>query len=119
MRASEFITERKKGKISKIHHQATKGLHTFTDSTYDLNRVMMAVAASDGQSPPKIDAESWIGNKVNTAHPYSEIEHDMLKAAYKALGLKFTDLNKNDMCSREMDSTNTKSTLKPFKGYKK
>jgi hypothetical protein len=119
MRAKEFITEKKKGKMSKTHQQATRGLHTFQDSTYDLNRVMMAVAASDGTSPVDMDSQSWIGNKVNTSHPYSQIEQDMLKQAYKALGLKFTDLNKGDLKSGELDSTNTKSTLKPFKGYKK
>jgi hypothetical protein len=119
MRAKEFITERKKGKLSNRLRYSTKGLHTFADSTYDLNRVMMAVAGSDGKTIADIDAESWIGNWKNTSHPYTKEESAMLKLAYKKLGLDYTDLNKDDLNSDELDSTNTQSTLKPFKGYKK
>jgi hypothetical protein len=43
----------------------------------------------------------------------------MLKLAYKSAGVAFTDLNKGDIKSKELDSANTQSTLKPFKGYKK
>jgi hypothetical protein len=65
-----------------------------------------------------MDQESWAG-KFNTAHAYTKLEEDMLKIAYKAAGIKFKDLNKGDIESKELDSTNTQSTLKPFKGYKK
>jgi hypothetical protein len=119
MRAKEFIFERKQGNISKRLRYATKGLHTFSDSTYDLNRVMMAVAGSDGKTLPDVDAESWIGNWKNTAHPYTKEEHDMLKLAYKKLGLEHTDLNSDDLNSDELDSTNKSSPVKPFKGYPK
>lgn len=119
MRAKEFITERKTGKISKRLRYPSTGLHTFSDSTYDLNRVMMAVAGSDGKTIPHTDAESWVGNWKNTAHPYTKEEHEMLKMAYKKLGLPYTDFNKGDLGSDELDSTNISSPLKPFKGYKK
>jgi len=122
MRAIEFITEEKKGKMADLQRFATRGLHTFTDTNfdrgYDLNRVMMAVACTDGTTFPESDGESWSAKK-NTAHPYSEVESDMLKLAYKAVGLPFTDLNKGDMESQEVENTNTTSTLKPFKGYKR
>lgn len=122
MRANEFVSESKKGKISKRQQQSTRGLNVFADNqfdrTYDLNRVMMAVACSDGVNPINMDAESWIG-KNNTAHPYTDIEQDMLKLAYKAAGITNKDLNKGDMRSQELDSTNTTSPFKPFKGYKK
>lgn len=119
MRAKEFIIERKLGKISKRLRYPTKGLHTFSDSTYDLNRVMMAVAGSDGKTIPDIDAESWVGVWKNTAHPYTKEESAMLKLAYKKLGLDYTDLNKDDLNSDELDSTNAQSPVKPFKGYKR
>ena len=84
MRAKEFVTEQKIGKLSKRQQQSTKGLHVFANSnfdrTYDLNRVMMAVAATDGTFIPDMDGESWAG-KFNTAHAYSDIEADMLKQA--------------------------------------
>ena len=90
MRATEFISESKKGKISTRQQQATRGLNIFSDTqydrTYDLNRVMMAVACSDGVNPIDMNSESWVG-KNNTAHPYTEIEQDMLNLAYKAAGI--------------------------------
>jgi len=122
MRAKEFIIERKVGKITKRQGNSTRGLHTFANSNYDrmydLNRVMMAVASTDGITVPEIDQTSWAG-KFNTAHAYTKEEEDMLKIAYKAAGVDFTDLNHGDLKSKELDSTNTQSTLKPFKGYKK
>lgn len=121
MRAHEFITETK-GKLSKRQQQSTVGLNTFAvsqyDRTYDLNRVMMAVAATDGKIIPKLNSESWAG-KNNTAHPYTELEQDMLTIAYKAAGIPFKDLNNGDLSSKELDSTQNQSPIKPFKGYKK
>ena len=122
MRAKEFIIEEKVGKISKRHQQATKGLNVFPavnwDRGYDLNRVMMAVAATDGSFVPDMDGESWIG-KRNTAHAYTDVEQQMLIMAYKATGIKHIDINKGDLDSKELESTNDKSPIKPFKGYKK
>jgi hypothetical protein len=126
MRAHEFITEQshgtRAGKVSKRQQQSTVGLNVFAisqyDRTYDLNRVMMAVASTDGETIPDIEQESWVG-KQNTAHPYTKVEQDMLKIAYKAAGIPFKDLNKGDLDSEELDSAHTESPMKPFKGYKK
>ena len=122
MRAKEFINENKAGKLSKRQQESTRGLHVFADTnydrTYDLNRVMMAAASTDGTFVPEIDQESWAG-KFNTAHAYTKEEENMLKQAYKAAGIHFKDLNKGDIKSKELDSTNTSSPVKPFKGYKK
>jgi hypothetical protein len=111
-----------KGKISKRQQDSSRGLNIFTntqyDRTYDLNRVMMAVACSDGVNPIEMNSESWVG-KNNTAHPYTKEEQDMLKLAYKAAGIKYKDLNNGDMDSEELPGTNTQSTVKPFKGYKR
>jgi hypothetical protein len=122
MRAHEFITESGKGKVSDRQQQSTVGLNIFAttqyDRTYDLNRVMMAVASTDGVTVPDLNRESWVG-KNNTAHPYTDVEQDMLKIAYKAAGIPFQDLNKGDLDSEELDSTQDQSPMKPFKGYKK
>jgi len=124
MRASEFISESTVGKISKRQQQSTRGLNIFSkkidsyDRLYDLNRLMMAVAISDGINPIVMDAESWAG-KHNTTHPYTKEEHDMLKIAYKAAGLEYIDLNKGNLDSEELLDTNTQSIVKPFKGYKR
>ena len=124
MRANEFISETKMGKISKRQQQSTRGLNIFSkkidsyDRNYDLNRLMMAVASSDGVNPIDMPAESWVG-KHNTTHPYTKEEQAMLKLAYKAAGLEYKDLNNGDLDSEEVPDTNTQSIAKPFKGYKK
>jgi hypothetical protein len=123
MRASEFISEGQTvGRLSKTKSYATVGLHKFVDSnradrTYELNRIMMATAATDGTFVPDVDGESWAG-RYNIAAPYTEEEHDMLKMAYKAVGSEFQDLNKGDLKSTELPSTNTVSPVKAFKGYR-
>jgi hypothetical protein len=124
MRATEFVSEGKKGKISKRQQQSTRGLNVFSkkidayDRQYDLNRLMMAAACSDGVNPVVINSESWVG-KHNTAHPYTKEEQDMLNSAYQAVGLEYKDLNKGDMDSEELAGTNAQSIVKPFKGYKR
>ena len=120
MRASEFISEGQTvGRLSKTKSFATVGLHKFSDvadRAYVLNRVMMAVAGTDGVTPPDMDAESWAG-RHDIAAPYTPVEADMLKLAYKAVGTDFHDLNKGDLRSQEIPSTSTVSPVKSFKGY--
>lgn len=121
MRASEFLVERHTGKIGNRKQIATRGLHKFRDETfqdriYELNRVMMAVAVSDGTTPIDIDSESWSG-RYNTAHPYTDVEQRMLKQAYEACGSTWEDINHGDNESQELESTNTLSPLQGFKGY--
>jgi len=126
VRAREFvsakITETVDVKISRRLQSGTRGLNVFSkkidtyDRLYDLNRLMMAVASSDGVNPIKMDAESWVG-KHNTTHPYTPEEQSMLKLAYKAAGLEYKDLNKGDMDSEEMAEVNTVSPVKGFRGY--
>jgi len=124
MKANEFVSESKMGKISPRQQQATRGLNIFSkkidsyDRNYDLNRLMMAVASSDGINPIEMPAESWVG-KHNTAHAYTKEEQDMLILAYKAAGLEYKDLNNGDMDSEELPGTNAQSIVKPFKGYKR
>jgi hypothetical protein len=121
MRAKEFINENKKGKPSKRASVATRGLHKFRDDNfadryYELNRVMMAVASTDGVTMPDLNSESWSG-RHNTAHPYTKEEQEMLKRAYESVGAHYEDLNQGDMESRELEGTNTKSIAVGFKGY--
>lgn len=119
MRAYEFIIENK-GTITKRHQSATRGLNVFADSNYDrmydLNRVMMAAAATDGSFVPDIDSETWYG-KNNTAHPYTREEQNMMKQAYRAAGVKSHDMNHGDLESQEPPGGNSKSPIKAFKGY--
>lgn len=44
-------------------------------------------------------------------HPYSKVEQDMIKQAYKVVGANHKDVNKGDMESKELDSTYTVSPV--------
>lgn len=122
MRASEFLIEKRTGKIGHRRQQATRGLTKFRDiggydRTYELNRVMMAAACADGTDAPlNLDTESWAG-RYNTAHPYTDAEAKMMKQALRATGSESQDLNHGDNRSQELESTNTESPVIAFKGY--
>jgi len=122
MRASEFLIEKQVGKIGNRRQAGTRGLTKFRDHggydrTYELNRVMMAVACADGTgSPLNLDTESWSG-RYNTAHPYTDEEAAMLKQALQATGSETHDLNAGDNRSQEVESTHTHSPVVAFKGY--
>jgi hypothetical protein len=78
---------------------------------------MMATAMADGSGDTlDMDEKSWIGKKRG-AYPYTEIEHEMLKQAFRAAGAEYTDLNSGDLDSEELKSTHTQSPVKAFKGY--
>lgn len=121
MRAQEFIVERD-GTIGKRRQVATVGLDVFGDaerqnSDYTLNRVMMAAACADGTNTPiDMDAKSWVG-KRRSAHPYTKVEQNMLKQAFKAAGANWKDLNNGDMDSEEHPEVNITSPVVGFKGY--
>lgn len=103
------MAESKAATISKRNSQSTRGLSKFRDPNgldriYELNRIMMAVAATDGDVDPLVSKESWSG-RYNTAHPYSEVEQRMLEKAYRAIGTEYHDLNHGNMQSQELDDT--------------
>jgi hypothetical protein len=121
MRANEFIAEDAVGKVGHRRQQATVGLNKFKDDKfadriYELNRVMMAAASTDGTFVPDIDQESWVG-RWNVATPYTQEEQEKLEKAFKAIGSQYEDLNQGDYYSREVESTNKTSPVKGFKGY--
>lgn len=121
MRAKEFVAEATSGKIGKRRQSATRGLNKFRDNEfqdriYELNRVMMAAACSDGVNPVNMNSESWAG-RYNTAHPYTDIEQRMLKQAYKVCGSEWEDINHGNLDSEELASTNKQSPVVAFKGY--
>lgn len=123
MRAQEFIVENRPASITKRQRWGTRGLHKFRDADgrdrfYELNRVMMAVAAADGVNPIDVPSASWTHNS-NTSHPYTAEEDAMLKQAYKAMGSRYQDLNRGDMRSQEPPGGNTASPIKSFQGYAK
>ena len=115
MRINELLTEVKTGKMSKRQQQSTRGVNTFSDAErwnadYVAYRLGVALASTDGTTAPNVDAKSWIG-KSKAAFPYSKVEQDMLKLAYKAVGAAYQDLNHGDMDSDELNSADTVSPV--------
>lgn len=120
MRAREFLSEAD-GVMGRRRRVATRGLNIFSDGEhwngdYTLNRVMMAVACTDGTTLPDMDRNSWVG-KSKSAHPYTQEEQDMLKMAYRAVGAEHHDLNHGDLRSQELKTVNKVSPVKSFGGY--
>jgi len=115
MRAKDFIVEKTQGKISKRSQQASRGILTYSDSEransdYTQYRLGLALACSNGKDPIDVDYKTWFGKK-KTIHPYSQIEQDMINQAFKVVGADYEDINKGDLESRELDSTNTVSPV--------
>ena len=121
MRAQEFLVEKHAGKIGRRKSQSTVGLNKFRDADladrfYELNRVMMAAAATDGTFVPDTDHESWAG-RYNVAVPYTDVEQAKLEKAFQAVGSDYKDLNHGDLKSKELESTNKRSPVTGFQGY--
>lgn len=116
MRAREFISEVRAGKISKRAQDPSRGINTYgdaerTNSDYVGFKLGQAMAMADGSgSNIDIDPKSWYGKK-KTVHPYSELEQKMFKQGAKAVGASAQDLNKGDMDSKELKSTNSVSPV--------
>ena len=115
MRASEFIVERKIGKLTKSQANSNRGLIKYTDddrwdSGYKSLRLGMAMAGTDGTNLPEMDEESWVG-RYKTLHPFSQLDQDMIVQGAKIAGVKIHDVNKGDLRSKESDDTYTVSPI--------
>lgn len=115
MKILDIISESSQKKITKRQQQSTKGLNTYGDGEhvsgdYTGYRLGMAVAGADGKTPLDMKAKSWVGKK-KTTHPYTKEEQAMLKQAYKAVGAEYTDLNKGNLNSLELEDTHKVSPV--------
>ena len=117
MKIKDIILEDENGHgpVTQRFQQASVGLDKFRDNDladrfYELNRVMMAAAAADGKNPIDVYPESWAG-RYNIATPYTKQEQEILQQAFKAVGSEWHDLNKGNMNSEEVTSTNKKSQI--------
>jgi hypothetical protein len=115
MRARDFIVEKHQGKISKRSQQPSRGILTYSDSEkansdYTQYRLGLALACANGKDPIDVDYKTWFGKK-KTMHPYSQVEQDMINQAFKVVGADYDDINKGDLESKELDSTNTVSPV--------
>lgn len=116
MRAKEFIIETgPEGKMTDGNKAAGTGMWRMRDiggydRTYHLNRLMMAMAMADGSGKAvDMDASSWV-EKYNVAHPYTQAEHNMIKAAMATVPTEGEQIC-DDILSHEGKEVNAVSPL--------
>lgn len=100
------------GSMDKDHVSTMPSAHLVAgtaDRFYDLYRLGMRAAMADGVNQPKFEPESWVGRN-NTLHPYTKHEADMLKHAYKATGLTWTDELHPNTENKSKEPTGTYTT---------
>jgi hypothetical protein len=124
MKIKDIISEDRKGKLPPGAAENSRSITRFRDNggydrTNHLNRVMMAAACHDGKtdlalSAETVDPASWV-EKYNTAHPYTEQEHNMLHHAYKAIGVEINDAVSHP--NKEPDTIHKVSPVTGFAGY--
>jgi len=115
MRAKEFIFE-DETPLSDDHKSSQQAVHRMRDvggydRVYHMNRIMMAAAVADGKGTGAVDvpASSW-SEKYNTAHPYTDEEYNMVKAALNTIPSDHNVVS-DDRKSRELDSVNKASPV--------
>lgn len=113
MRASEFITEEKRGKPLKAQSAVSPGMVYTPDAWFGMYRAGVLMGRSP-EDMSDLDPKSWI-----TALPalvtYTDEERDMIKKAFKKMGIPFKEHMPKG--SKEPDPINTKSPTQQFKGY--
>lgn len=115
MKIKDIISESKPGERPHNANYADTGEWKFRDvggydRTYNLNRVMMAAAMADGSGKPvDVDQSSWV-EKYNTARPYTEQEHNMMKSAFKTIDSEYKHSEK-DHKSKETPDTHKQSPV--------
>ena len=123
MRAFEFLTEGE-GKPRHDHEQASTGVYKVRDvggydRIYHMNRLWMAMACADGKSQDAVEMDNAsFTEKYNTVHPYTEEEYNMFISATKTIPTDRKDVVPYSK-SQESSDTNTQSSVKAFKGYKR
>jgi len=116
MKIQDIIIEGKKGHLPKHVINAMHKTHTYsdgyrTDGTMNFYRVGMAAAMADGSGKPvDVDERTWFSTR-NVSVPYSDLEHEMMHQAFKAVN---TNLENpvSDQRSREADDTNKSSPIR-------
>ena len=115
MKIKDIIIEGREGSRPDNANYADTGEWAFRDKggydrTYNLNRVMMAAAMADGSGKPvNVDQSSWV-EKRNLARPYTDVEHNMMKSAFKTIDTDYKHTEK-DHKSKETPDTHKQSPV--------
>jgi len=116
MRANEFISEERRGKLSKMAKNAMHKTHIYgdgyhTDGTMNFYRVGMAAAMADGTDRPiDMKERTWFSTK-NVTMPYTDTEHKMMHQAFRTVNSD-VETPVTDHRSREADDTHKASPVR-------
>jgi len=113
MRAREFISEQREGKMPHNVEQTLPGA-VKNNGYYDLYRASMAMAGmdKDGNCEHEPDSESWA--RSGFVGSYTEEEGDLAQKAFQKLRLQSS---KHKTKGKEPDGVNNVSPVVSFKGY--
>ncbi|RLD49806.1 MAG: hypothetical protein DRI97_17695 [Bacteroidetes bacterium] len=113
MRANEFLNEATRGRLLDAQTSTLPGIAFTTDPGIDLYRAGMMVA---GMPEDSTDIDPY---SIVTGRPfivtYCEEEREMVKQAFKKMGIPFKELVPQE--SKEPEGVNTVSPHVSFKGY--
>ena len=113
MRAKEFLKEDPRGKLLAAQISTMPGVAFTPDPGIDLYRAGMMVA---GMPEDEVDCDAY---SVVTGRPfivtYCEEEREMVKQAFKKMGIPFKELVPQE--SKEPEAINTQSIVRGFQGY--
>jgi hypothetical protein len=113
MKASEFITEEKRGKPLDAQAKVSPGAVFTPDGFYDMYRAGVLMGRSPAEMDD-IDPYSWI-TKLPVIVTYTEEEREMIKKTFKKMGIPFKEHIPQG--SEEPDAINNASPTQGFKGY--
>ncbi len=120
MKIKDIITESHQTSMAPVpkHQEPVMGkAFVFRDNggldrTHHLYRIMLAAAVADGKGTGPIDGIDGLTwhSKNNTAHPYTQEEYNMMKAAFATIGADWEEPVATP--PRELDDVNRKSTTR-------
>jgi hypothetical protein len=131
MRAKEFISEQKTNGLTMVSYSLPKTYimpELKNSDFYELYRFGLAIAAVRGEGGQddgvqnkfknEFEAESAWGEHQIVSSEFDEELDNTIDKALKKVG-KSSKILTGTLESSELPNTNSQSTLKPFKGYKK
>lgn len=113
MRAKEFVTEAKRGKVLDAHAAVSPGACFTPTGFLDIYRATHLIARMPAMADD-IDPYSFITDRPMIV-TYTEEEKQMVKDAFKAMGIPYQEHVHSE--SEEPDAVNNVSPVQGFKGY--
>jgi len=113
MRAKDFVTETKRGKVLDAHAAVSPGISFTVDGFGDLYRAS-GIMARLPSNTDDIDPYSFV-TRFPMIVTYTDEEEKMVRDAFKKMGIPYKEHVTS--ASQEPDAVNNVSPTQGFKGY--